>query len=203
LVSGSLWTRAGSTWPVAIGRMGSIWAPLLRMCGSTPNAATPGSAQLSSRTMPSMPSCVRCPEHLRQNVRLAAPRLLNDGLQEAQRAEAIFLSRATPQRGPSACPHVRGAGHELGDEDKDDGDVEPVRQVPSSVPQARQQPKRATSGLPLAVIAVMNPLTSPGTDRHPCPSLAPGRCRETCCRPHRPWWAALASQRALWADSCG
>jgi len=57
-------------------------------------------------------------ECLRQHVRLAAPRSINDALQEAERAEAIFLSRATLQHGHSARPHVRGTGHKREEEDK-------------------------------------------------------------------------------------
>jgi len=75
------------------------------------------------------------PEHLLQHVRLAAPRSLDDAL---QKAEAIYHSQATPQRGPSAQPHIRVAGHNLGEEDEDDGDGEPVCRVPPSVPQAQQ-----------------------------------------------------------------
>jgi len=55
-----------------------------------------------------------------------------------QWAEAIFLRHATTQRGPSARPHIRAGGHELGNDDADDGDGEPIHRVPPSVPQARQ-----------------------------------------------------------------
>jgi len=85
------------------------------------------------------------PERLWQHVGLATPWLLDDALQEVEWAEAIFLSRATPQRGPSAPTHVRLAGHELGEEDEDTRDGEPVRRVPLSVPQTRQQPTEATT----------------------------------------------------------
>jgi len=48
-----------------------------------------------------LPACA-VPRTLRQHVRLAAALSLDDALQEA-----ISVSRATPQRGPSARPHVK------------------------------------------------------------------------------------------------
>jgi len=48
------------------------------------------------RTLPCVPSCVRCPQNAcRQHVRLAAPRSLDD-LQEAERAEAIIPPPSHP-----------------------------------------------------------------------------------------------------------
>ncbi|CAL8333277.1 unnamed protein product [Merluccius merluccius] len=46
--------------------------------------------------------------HLRQHVCLAAPWSLNEALQEAERAEAIFHIWATPPRAPSSSPHITG-----------------------------------------------------------------------------------------------